>query len=162
MIHRASQDDLTSLHEIAHNMGAAKVTDYFEIVLNKQTEGTLTLYMADDQAYVILNEQPKYGFYKRLGIPEIQDLNVIPSARRQGLGESLVRHCETVAKDKGYDQIGISVGLHRGFGAAQRLYARMSYIPDGNGVTYDRNPVQSGEFKCVDDDLCLMMLKDLR
>jgi hypothetical protein len=58
--------------------------------------------------------------------------------------------------------MGIGVGLHRAFGAAQRLYIRLGYIPDGNGITYDRLQIAPGEFRPVDDDLCLIMVKELK
>ena len=50
---------------------------------------------------------------------------------------------------------------HSGFGAAQRLYCKLGYIPDGNGVTYDREAVRAGDMRAVDDLLCLMMVKAL-
>ena len=162
MIHKADQNSLTVLNDIAHQMGADKSTDYFETILHKQDLGSLDIYLAGEKGYVILNYQPKYGLYKRLNIPEIQDLNVIPSARRAGLGRAMVEYCEEMALDKGFDQIGISFGLHGGFGAAQRLYIDMGYMPDGQGVTYDRRVVQAGERCQIDDDLCLMLIKELR
>jgi hypothetical protein len=55
--------------------------------------------------------------------------------------------------------LGISVGLHAGFGAAQRLYIRLGFVPDGLGVTYDREAVQPSAPHPVDDDLALMLLK---
>lgn len=108
-----------------------------------------------------MNAQPAYSLYRRLGIPEIQDLWVDPDRRRQGLGMALIHHCEDEARIAGHSQIGISVGLHAGFGPAQRLYARLGYVPDGLGVTYDRQAVGAGEIRPVDDHLCLMMIKDL-
>ena len=57
--------------------------------------------------------------------------------------------------------MGLAVGLHRSYGAAQRLYARLGYMPDGYGVTYDREAVVPGDFRAVDDELCLMMVKTL-
>ena len=58
--------------------------------------------------------------------------------------------------------MGISVALGASYGPAQRLYATLGYMPDGNGVTYDRMAVGFGEMRPVDDDLCLMMVKDLQ
>ena len=57
--------------------------------------------------------------------------------------------------------MGIGVGLYTSYGAAQRLYCKMGYVPDGNGVTYDRKLLAAGEFRPLDDQLCLMMIKDL-
>ncbi len=112
--------------------------------------------------YVLLNWQPKYAYFKKLGIAEIQDLNVISEFRRNGVGQSLVEFCEKLALEKGYSEIGIGVGLDSSFGAAQRIYARLGYIPDGQGISYDRKQITRGEFRPIDDNLCLMMTKKLK
>lgn len=57
--------------------------------------------------------------------------------------------------------MGIAFGLHSSYGAAQRLYIKLGYIPDGQGATYDRKQIAYGDFKPVDDDLCLMLMKAL-
>jgi hypothetical protein len=51
------------------------------------------------------------------------------------------------------------VGLSADYGAAQRLYHKLGYEPDGNGVTYDRAPVTPGQKYPLDDDLALMLVK---
>ena len=164
-IHIATQENLHDLRTIADGMKSAKMLDYFEIGLERQQLGkghTLILcYQEDLAGYCLLNWEPKYGFYKKLGIPEIQDLNILPAFRKKGLGTTLIKHCEQLAVDKGLTQMGISFGLDSSYGAAQRLYVKLGYIPDGNGITYDRAFVNAGDFRPVDDDLCLMMVKDL-
>jgi GNAT superfamily N-acetyltransferase len=67
----------------------------------------------------MLNWEPKYGFFKAHGIPEIQDLNVLPEFRKQGIATKMILHCEELAARKGCKSMGISFGLHPGFGAAQ-------------------------------------------
>ena len=111
--------------------------------------------------YVILNWTPTYNMFARLGIPELQDLNVLPEDRRHGIGAALVTACENLAKARGCSDIGLAVGLTAGYGAAQRLYVRLGYMPDGQGITYDRQIVRPGEMRAADDDLCLMMVKTL-
>lgn len=109
--------------------------------------------------YALLNWQPKYAFFRKCDLPEIQDLNVISEHRRQGIGRAVIEFCERRASKKGYTQMGIGVGLDASFGAAQRLYVTMGYIPDGSGISYDRIQVASGEFRPIDENLCLMMSK---
>lgn len=121
------------------------------IILENETE----------KGYCYLNKKPKYGLYKRFGIWEIQDLHIYPEYREQGLATALIRECEMRAKGAGHTQIGISVGLTPDFGAAQRLYCKLGYLPDGQGITYDRKSLIKGEQITLDDDLCLMMLKTL-
>jgi GNAT superfamily N-acetyltransferase len=106
-----------------------------------------------------LNWKPKYAIYQRLNIPELQDLRVLPGHRRQGAATAMIAKAEDMAKAAGRTGIGLSVGLSADYGAAQRLYARLAYIPDGNGVTYDRQPVEKGEKRPIDDDLALMLVK---
>lgn len=157
----AKIQDLQALKSLAPGCEAG----YFEQCLQEQEEGRRLVLLAwvgeIPAGYVFLNRHPRYQPFRRLGIPEIQDLYVSPERRRQGVGESLVRACERQALKEGHAQMGIAVGLHAGFGAAQRLYIRLGYMPDGGGVTYDRTSVRMGEMRPVDDDLTLMLVKDL-
>lgn len=109
----------------------------------------------------MLNWSPKYALYKKLDIPEIQDLNVAAEARQKGIATALIQKFEELAREKSCEYIGVSVGLTKDRGPAQRLYAKRGYLPDGNGVTYDRQPVSHGQHLSIDDDLCLMLIKGL-
>lgn len=93
-------------------------------------------------------------------IPEIQDLNVLPEFRNRGIASALLDHGEkVVAKES--STVGIGVGLHPGYNAAQRLYAKRGYIPDGRGISYrDRYP-REGESVVLDDHLLLHLMKHL-
>jgi len=139
---------------------------YFRQCYDLQENGDRQIFVAFDAderpaGYVILNFKPRYALYRKLAMPEIQDLNVRPAYRRQGIGKALLDLCEEMVKTMEYGAVGVSVGLHDGFGPAQQLYVRRGYVPDGNGVTYDREPVTRHEMRPVDDDLCLMMVKEL-
>ena len=59
------------------------------------------------------------------------------------------------------DRVCPGVGLHAGYGSAQRMYAKRGYIADGSGVWYgDRVCEPYGE--CAnDDDLVLYLMKTL-
>ena len=164
-IKRAENSDLQILNDLADLLETPKVDEYFETCLAAQAEGQreifLILFQNEVAGYVIFNRAPRYSLYKRLNIPEIQDLNTVPAFRQRGLATQLIRYCEDMARSEGFEQIGISVGLHKSFGAAQRLYCKLGYLPDGYGVTYDREAVQAGELRPIDDLLCLMMVKDL-
>ncbi len=157
----ASHEDIKALHNFYASIGR-KEDGYFEECLDEQSVGNRKIFLAlaGDQltGYVMLNFRPRYSLYKKLEIPEIQDLNVAVDMRRQGIGRLLVEYCE---KECGAEQIGISVGLTKDYGAAQRLYVAMGYKPDGYGVTYNREAVSHGDRCSVDDDLCLMMVKEL-
>ena len=86
---------------------------------------------------------------------------MVSACRRQGVGRSIIVFCEKLTAAKGHEQIGIGVGLDASFGAAQRLYVAMGYVPDGTGISYDRKQVTAGEFRPIDENLCLMMSKTI-
>ncbi len=165
-VRQATADDIPVLNAIALAQNSRKAPDYFTRCLEEQAAGRRLVFVAGqgDSApvgYGMLNFHAQYALYKRLGIPEIQDLNVMPDARKQGLATAIIDRCETIARERGCEHIGISVGLYADYGPAQRLYVRLGYVPDGYGVTYDRQTVRPGEMRPVDDDLCLMMVKKL-
>lgn len=164
-IRRAENQDISALYTIMERLGYAKDVGYFEHCLELQDQGKRILFIVSDgdkdAGYGILNWVPKYAPFKKLGIPEIQDLNVLKDFRKKGLATALIQHCEKLAKDKGCEHMGIAFGLHSSYGAAQRLYIKLGYIPDGEGATYDRKQIAYGDFKPLDDDLCLMLLKEL-
>ena len=165
LVRKAQGQDIGALWDMANAMRLVKERDYFERNLQQQALGEREIFIALSNGakvgWCILNWQPKYGFYKAHGIPETQDLNVLPTFRKRGIGAAMIKHCEDLARAKGCKEIGISVGLDASYGPAQRLYVKLGYIPDGLGVTYDRRTVTRGEFKPVDDNLCLMMVKEL-
>ena len=110
--------------------------------------------------YVTLNWRPTYPPLAEAGLPEIADLNVLPDYRRRGIATALLDAAEQMAAER-FEEIGIGVGLHPGYNAAQRLYAMRGYIPDGLGVTYREWPVTEGEVVPFDDDLVLHWTKRL-
>ena len=53
------------------------------------------------------------------------------------------------------------MGLHAGYGAAQRLYISRGYVPDGRGVTWRGAHVMEGAPVMVDDELVVWMTRRL-
>ncbi len=159
-IRQASAEDVPALYNLYEQIGKEDA-GYFEACFEKEC---LILIVSKDNKNIgfgVLNFQPKYRFYQKLNIPEIQDLNVVPEEREQGVATALLTAFENIARDQGAEYIGISVGLTKDYGPAQRLYAKQGYIPDGNGITYDREGVVAGQSYPVDDDLSLMLHKEL-
>lgn len=165
IIHSTERSDLSRLDAIIGAMGVAKDVGYFERQFEHQAKGTRQIFIStldqEDVGYCILNWQPKYALFKKLAIPEIQDLNVLSSFRRRGIATQKIIHCENLAVEKGYAQMGIGVSVSPAFGPAQRLYVKLGYMPDGNGVTHDRGLTTPNEMRPLDDQLCLMMVKNL-
>lgn len=157
----ATESDLPALEQIAAEMKAHHEAGYFARCLAEQAAGARQVFICAAQGYAQLIWSPEYAPFKRLDIPEIQDVSVVPSARRQGLGQALVAHCELAARAAGKTDIGIGVGIHAGFGAAQRLYVRMGYMPDGLGAVYDEVALKIGEMRPVDDLLSIKLTRAL-
>lgn len=159
-IRQAGADDIPALYDLYSQIGKQDA-GYFETVFEKDSMVLIASKDRQDVAFGVLNFEPKYALYQKLDIPEIQDLNVVPEARQQGIASQLVDSFEQIAFDQGATKIGISVGLNKDYGPAQRLYCKLGYMPDGYGVTYNREGVAFNRQYPVDDDLCLMMVKDL-
>ena len=56
---------------------------------------------------------------------------------------------------------GIGVGLAQGYEAAQVMYARRGYTPDGLGLTYKNKYLKYGQNVPIDDSLVLYFTKKL-
>ncbi len=161
----ATHEDILALDAFVLRMKAAKVVEYFALQMEAQAAGKRAVLLAEEEGelvgYCVLNWHPKYAFFKTMGFPEIQDLNVVSSHRKKGYASAMIARCEEMAAEKGCTHMGIGVGMDASFGAAQRLYVKLGYIPDGHGITYDRAQVAAGEFRPIDNELCLMMVKAL-
>jgi GNAT superfamily N-acetyltransferase len=109
---------------------------------------------------VTLHWNPLYAGIAGRGIPEIQDLMVVPPFRRRGVATRLLDLAEHRARARAA-HVAIGVGLHPGYNAAQRLYVLRGYVPDGLGVTYDDRYIEEGEVARFDDLLVLHLIKSL-
>ena len=65
-----------------------------------------------------------------LGVPEIQDVFVLPERRRQGIGAQLTDAAEHEARARGWESISLSVSQD-GNVAARNLYAKLGYADAG-------------------------------
>ena len=65
-----------------------------------------------------------------LGLPEIQDVFVLPKSRRQGIASQLTHAAEDEARARGWDRVSLSVSQD-GNQAASRLYAKLGYADAG-------------------------------
>jgi GNAT superfamily N-acetyltransferase len=164
-IRQCESGDISDLNQFVKSAAHLIENQYFESAFKEQLDNKRIIFLAfvDNvlAGYVHLNFHPLYAPFSRLNIPEIQDLFVLADYRRQGIGEHLILVSEKAAKEYGAESIGIGVGITGDFGSAQRLYIRMGYVPDGAGVVFDRQKVQSGDIRPIDDRLCLMVVKDI-
>jgi len=111
--------------------------------------------------YLTIIWKSTYPPFKKGGIPEIVDLNVLPEYQGQKIGTKLMNEAEKIISKKS-KVVGIGVGLAPGYNVAQRMYVRRGFIPDGLGITYKNKYVKYGQVVCADDELVLHFTKLLR
>jgi GNAT superfamily N-acetyltransferase len=163
------EKDIAFISDAFNQIGWNKPPSLFEEYLMEQEAGErivwVTHFNGEFVGYVTLKWQSQYPLFNEQNIPEIMDLNVLPSFRKMGIGSLLLDCAEKEAATKS-QIIGIGVGLYAGadggYGAAQRLYIKRGYIPDGEGVTYNYEPTVPGNNYPLDDDLILWFTKKLR
>lgn len=131
--------------------------------LQEQNEGKRTVGIVERQGEIkgygslkLVSEYPRFTDF-----PEISDVWVYEEFRGRGCATKLIAWLEALAKGKGYQQIGIGVGLYRDYGSAQKLYFHLGYCPDGYGITYKCQQTTPGETYLLDDELILWLTKPL-
>jgi GNAT superfamily N-acetyltransferase len=65
-----------------------------------------------------------------VGVPEIQDVFVLPGRRREGIASRLTRAAEEAVRARGFDRISLSVSAEKN-DAAKQLYASLGYEDAG-------------------------------
>lgn len=99
--------------------------------------------------YVNLYKEPG-GPFAGTGWPYIVDFAVLERVRGRGVGSALMDAVEALAAETS-DTVCLGVGLHSGYGAAQRMYVLRGYVPDGSGVWYEGHVLEQ-YVPCVNDD----------
>ena len=109
--------------------------------------------------YVTILPCAKQGPFAEI-YPELSDFNVFEPFQNQGIGNLLLEEAEKRVRLIS-DKVTLGVGLHSGYGPAQRLYIKRGYIPDGTGVWY-QNHQPAMNAVCEDiGDLVLYLSKNL-
>ena len=137
----------------------------YENYYKEQEAGDRVVFIAEYENEVCglctLVLKPSEGPWANNGWPEIIDLCVFFHIHNKGIGSKLLDAAEKEAS-KYADHVFLAVGVHSGYGPAQRMYVNRGYNFDGSGVWYQGK--QLGQYEpCVnDDDLLLFMAKKLR
>ena len=108
--------------------------------------------------YVTILPSAKHGPFAEV-YPELSDFNVFEPFQNQGIGNLLLEEAEKRVKLIS-DKVTLGVGLHSGYGPAQRLYMKRGYIPDGTGVWYQNQPLEMNATIQNNDDLVLYLVKE--
>ena len=109
--------------------------------------------------YITILPDAKQGPFAGMA-PELSDFNVFEPFQNQGIGNLLLEEAEKRVRLIS-DKVTLGVGLHSGYGPAQRLYIKRGYIPDGTGVWY-QNHQPAMNAVCEDiGELILYLSKNL-
>lgn len=109
--------------------------------------------------YITILPCAKQGPFAEI-YPELSDFNVFEPFQNQGIGNLLMEEAEKRVKLIS-DKVTLGVGLHSGYGPAQRLYIKRGYIPDGTGIWY-HNHQPAMNAVCEDiGELVLYLSKNL-
>lgn len=158
-----SDTQIITDEEIAQ--GWHTTVDKYEMRLQHQSEGKAVSLVAEYQdnvaGYINVYPNSEWGAFAGRGYSEIVDFGVLEKYRRHGIGSKLMDIAEQIAS--GYsDIVYLGVGMHSGYGSAQRMYVKRGYVPDGTGVWYGDKVCEQHAACCNDDDLVLYLSKRLR
>ena len=117
-------------------------------------------YQGDVAGYINVYPNSTRGAFANQGYPEIVDFGVLEKYRHLGIGGKLMDIAEEIAGQFA-DTVYLGVGLHSGYGSAQRMYCKRGYIPDGTGVWYGKKVADPYETYRNDDNLVLYLSKKL-
>ena len=162
-IRNMEQNDaqIITIEEIAQ--GWHQTTEKYEMRLRHQKEekcvALVAEYMGNVAGYINVYPNSENGPFAKRGFSEIVDFGVLEKYRNNGIGNKLMDIAEQIASE--YSEIVyLSVGLHSGYGSAQRMYVKRGYIPDGSGVWYQDEVCPAHADCCNDDDLVLYLSKN--
>ncbi len=161
---RSSDPEYFASEEIKQGWPDAS-SEKLETRLRDNTAGKAVSIAADYEGepagYVSVYPYCMWGALGGKGYPEIVDFNVLEKFRNKGVGTKLMDIAEQIAAEYS-DTVYLGVGLHSGYGAAQRLYVKRGDVPDGSGVWYG-GKVCPQYAECLnDDDLNLYLYKKLK
>ena len=165
IIRTLSEDDVLPLVNAEVAQGWDSVPDKLIGRISDERNGKAVTFCAVWEhipvGYVSLYFRVKEGPFRDTAYPEIVDFNVREAYRNRGIGSRLLDCAEGVAAMIS-PIVTIGVGLHAGYGAAQRLYIRRGYMPDGSGVWYHIQICPPYTMCENGDSLILYLSKSLR
>lgn len=165
LIRNMVQSDAKIITDEEIAQGWHQSIEKYEMRLAHQAEGKcisiVAEYKGNVAGYINVYPDSKWGAFADRGYAEIVDFGVLEKYRRNGIGNKLMDIAEEIAA--GYsDIVYLGVGLHSGYGSAQRMYVKRGYIPDGSGVWYKDEICAPYSDCCNDDDLVLYLSKRSR
>lgn len=139
---------------------AAKYYQYLDLQEQGIRDFLLATYENEFAGYLTINWTSHYPPFKERGIPEIVDFNVLKKFQRRGIGTALMDEAERRIQQVS-PIAGIGFGITKDYGAAQILYIKRGYIPDGRGLLLDGESLDYGQQVTISDDLVICLTKSL-
>ena len=165
LIRKLQNHDAEIISSAFNEIGWNKPASQYERYYSEQENGkrlTLVVFLNKKfSGYLTIVWESEYPPFRKDNIPEVVDLNVLPKYQRQKIGTRLMEKAEKIISKKS-KIVGIGVGLAPGYNAAQRMYVRRGFVPDGLGIEYNNKPVKYGQKIVVDDSLVLHFTKQLK
>lgn len=116
-------------------------------------------YKGNVAGYINVYLDSPWGPFAHKGYCEIVDFGVLEKYRCHGIGSMLMDVAEEISFQHA-DLVYLAVGLHSGYGNAQRMYCKRGYLLDGSGVWYGEEQAIPYETYQNDDDLNLYFYKN--
>lgn len=149
-----------AFHEQGWNREESQMLEYYSL----QQQGKHTVLVAEYDGnlagYLLVRPMAQEGPFRMQGIPELADFNVLIKYQRKGIGTALMDAAENLCVHAG--RVCLAVGLHSGYGQAQRMYIKRGYLFDGSGVWYQGKQLEQYAPCVNDDDLVLYLSKNLK
>lgn len=156
--------DCTLISAAFQRQGWDKPVEQYERYFLLQEGGIRDIIIAElaqeFAGYLTIQWKSNYGPFQEKGIPEIVDFNVLQKYQRKGIGSNLMEEAEKRIK-RVSPICGLGVGLVKDYGAAQILYIKRGYIPDGRGLTSNAKQLKYGDKITIDDGIVLHLTKQL-
>ena len=163
-IRTMEENDVNKIFNHFHEQGCPKSKAILEKYWIGQNQKELSVFVAeyegDTAGYAVLYPFAKTGPFADKSIPEISDFNVFSKYQKKGIGNKILDEAEKKAAEWS-SQVSLGVGLHSGYGSAQRIYAKRGYLPDGSGAWYHNKQLEQYADCKNDDDLILFLYKDI-
>ena len=162
IIRKMIESDIQHLSQGFINQGWPGREDNLNRYFKEQESGEREVLVAEVESavagYITILPSAKHGPFAEI-YPELSDFNVFELFQNQGIGNLLMEEAEKRVKLVS-DKVTLGVGLHSGYGPAQRLYIKRGYIPDGTGVWYRNQPLEMNATSQNNDDLVLYLVKE--
>lgn len=155
-------EDCRLISEAFARQGWTKTVEQYQTYYKLQQEGIRDVLLAELEGafagYLTIQWVSHYRPFKQAAIPEIVDFNILKKYQRRGIGSALMDEAEARIK-RVSKRAGIGFGLTKDYGAAQILYIKRGYVPDGNGLVKDSISLAIGQTVEINHDLVICLTK---